>query len=53
MIKFFKIFFELSAQLGGGQIAICRESWVVMYAPDTPQFYWPQQTKGTKVWATH
>ena len=25
-------FFELSAQLGG-QLAICRESWVVMYAP--------------------
>ena len=25
-------FFELSAQ-SGGQLAICRESWVLMYAP--------------------
>ena len=30
---FFLFFFELSAQLGG-QLAICRELWVVMYAPD-------------------
>ena len=31
--EFFFYFFELSAQLWG-QLAICCESWVVMYAPD-------------------
>ena len=33
LIFFIFYFFELSAQLGG-QLAICRESWVVMYAPE-------------------